>query len=193
MSGDINSENPEPVVKNELTILPVNTREFEANGKKYYVEDDLSITRYKAFQRYELELGISLNFEQLVNQLHDCFRLLNEQEWAQTAVLIYKLIEGTVPLGEKKPYALYVAALFINSADEKRDEWNETQAKEKLDDWKDIGVNFFLGLALSKCRGFKENILKTSQMLEELTVGKISLEKMERTEHLNDFLSSTGN
>lgn len=191
MSGDTTSENANEPVKNELTILPVTTREFEAGGKKYYVEDDLSIARYQAFQRYELELGMSLTFQQLIEQLQDCFRILNNQEWAEAAVMIYKLIEGAVPLGEKKATALYVAALFINSAGEDRAAWSETMAKEKIDDWKNIGVNFFLGLALSKCKGFKENIVKTSQILEGMTVGKISLERMEKKQELDDFLNST--
>lgn len=154
-----------------LRSFEANTKVFHAGGHTYHVEDNLSIERYKHFQRLEIELGFSLSFSDLFGKLREAYEKQNNQKFADVSVLLYNLLEGSVQISEKKPVALYVATLFINRSDEDRTVWSKVIADQKLEDWRDIDANFFLITALSRVNGFRETIREISQMIE--TVGVI--------------------
>lgn len=166
---------------NPLRVIPDNAKEFQANGHNYYVEDRLSIERYKNFQRMEIELGYGIRFSELADKIRQAYDLLNERKDADAAVLLYTIMEGSVEIGEKRSISLYVATLFINRADEDRNVWNTTLAEEKLKDWSNIDVNFFLIVALSKVRNFSNSFKEISQLME--SVGSL---KSKMTESIFD-------
>ncbi|CAG5001958.1 hypothetical protein DYBT9275_02775 [Dyadobacter sp. CECT 9275] len=170
MSVDTANENTEPVAG--LIQIPHTAKSFEAGGHTYHVEDSLSIERYKAFQRMEIELGYGYNFSALTDKLQLAYQYQNERKFADVSVILYQLIEGAVAISEKKPTALYVATLFINRSDEDRTVWSRTIAEEKLKDWNNIDANFFLIVALSRVRNFGKSLNEISQLLE--SVGAIN-------------------
>jgi len=170
---------------NQLKELPYNQKVFQAAGHTYYVEDKLSIHRYRLFQRMEIELGFGMKFSELANKIQKAYDLANQSKLGDVAVLLHSVIEGSVFIAEKEITALYVATLFINRADEDRKGWTPTLAKEKLKDWEDEGieVNFFLVTALSKVGNFAETLKEISQMIER--VGQIK--QTEPTLDLSDL------
>lgn len=180
MSDNLTGETAKPT--NPLISLPNNTRQFQASGHTYFVEDALSIERYKAFQRMEIELGYTLSFSDLANKIKKAYDLHNDSKFADAAVLLWNIMEGAAAISEKKPISLYVATLFINRSDEDRTVWSKTLAEEKLKDWSNIEVNFFLIVALSKVRGFSQSLQEISEMME--TVGSL---KNQMTENLSDL------
>lgn len=162
-----------------LRSFEATTKSFVAGGHTYYVEDGLSIERYKHFQRLEIELGFSLSFSDLFHKLKEAYEKQNQSKFADVSVLLYNLLEGSVAISEKKPVALYVATLFINRSDEDRTVWNKALADSKLNDWRDIEANFFLITALSKVNGFKQSIREISQMIETVGVVKERADEQE--------------
>lgn len=177
MSVDPNSEAVEPTTP--LISLPPTTKKFTAGGHTYFVEDSLSLERYKAFQRMELELGYGLSFSSLHEKISTAYGLLNENKLADAAVLLYSVMEGAVNLSEKKPIGLWVSTLFVNRSDEDRTTWSKTIAEEKLEHWKDIEANFFLIVALSKVSNFTNSLREISKVLE--TVGGLKDQMIDDT------------
>lgn len=169
MLGNTDNESALPAAA--LIEIPYNSKKFEANGHTYYVEDSLSIERYKAFQKMEIELGMTYNFSVLVDKLKTAFELQNKQKFAEVSVLIYQLMEGAVLINEKTPTAMYVTTLFVNRSDENRTTWSKSLAEEKFKDWENINANFFLVLALHKLQNFKSAISKISELMQ--TVGQV--------------------
>lgn len=157
-----------------LIQLPVTTKKFQASGQDYYVEDTISIERYKTFQRLEIELGYGIDFATLQEKLTSAYKLQNESKFADVSVMLYSLIEGSVIIGDKTPMGLYVATLFVNKANEDRTEWSMALADEKLADWKQIDAAFFLRLAVGKQRNFKQSLMSALELIEKVSPLKTS-------------------
>lgn len=164
----------EEIASSPLRVIPFTQRTFKAGGHTYFVEEALSIERYKHFQRMEIELGFSMKFSEMIAKMHKAYNLANESKLADVSVLLHGILEGATFIGEKKPIALYVATLFINKSDEDRGTWSQTLAEEKLADWngrdgeKGIDINFFLAVALSKVENFDRIWIELSETLDRL-------------------------
>lgn len=169
-----------------IVDLPLNTTVFEAEGVKYYVEDFIAVGRYKAYQKMEMELGFTINFSGLAGNLVSAFSALNERRDADAAVILKQIMDGVTLYQEKKPIALYVATLFINTEKEDRSEWSLKEAEIKIDHWKNINANFFLGLALGRVRDFPAKYNQIAQMLSRVS------EVRERMENLTEDSNSDG-
>lgn len=180
MSVDSNSldNSPEDEPVNAIVQLnPQTTKTFEAGGKKYYVELlTLSAGRYKHFQKMELELGFSINFPGLVDKLKEAYTALNARRDADAAVTIMQTLDGCRLFNEdRQAISLYVATLFINTADEDRSKWSKSLADQKIEDWSNIDANFFLSLALAQVRQFPEKYKELSEMLTRVSAVKSSI------------------
>ena len=181
MSEHTDSQNTEQgaELNNQLRQLPFNTKEFEACGYRWYVEESLSINRYKSFQKMEIELGFTVNFSKLFERVQSAFFLLNERKDAEAAVVLHSIMEGVSSVSEKKSISLYVATLFINRADENRGEWSESIAKEKLNIWGEANIEagFFLVVALNRVQNFNQHLKEVAAMMEKLeTIKELTTE-----------------
>lgn len=174
MSVDPNGvdNSAESEITNPIIFLPDGTKSFEAGGHKYFVENNITLARYKKYQRMEIEMGFNLNFSGLVDGLMTAYNSLNERRDADAAVAIKELLDGVRLFNEDRAnVASYVATLFINRADEDRAEWSKTLADEKLEHWKNIDANFFLSWALVLVREFPKKYREIAAMLTR--VGEI--------------------
>lgn len=180
MSVDPNSEAVEQPTT-PLRKLPYTSKKFEAGGHTYFVEDNLSIERYKHFQKMEIELGFTGRFSKFIESIKEAYEHLNNSKIADASVLLMKILEGAIAIDEKTPIALWVATLFINRSDEDRTAWNQALAETKLNDWADIETDFFLIIALSRVESFNKNLKEISDLIQ--TVGSLR-EKMR--EHIED-------
>lgn len=176
MPLDTDSMDDSPV--NELIDLPAGTKSFDAGGVRYSVIDDISVGRYKSYQKMEMELGFTLSFSRIVDGLLIAYNALNERRDADAAVSIKQLLEGVTLIKEKKPIALYVATLFINRPGEDLSEWSITLAEEKLEHWKNINANFFLGSALSLVRSFPERYNEIARIMTRVSDVKERMETL---------------
>lgn len=126
---------------------------FNANGKKYTIEDALSIARAIEASKLELEMfDVSVN--NIKNTLAQAYRDLNGDnpektiKYADAAVKIHNLI-SRVDKGfklEENPVLRY-AALFVNYENEDRRTISEESIRNKIQDWNEEGIEasgFFL-------------------------------------------------
>lgn len=173
-----------------VVSLDPNTAEFTANGTTYFVSKEierLTIARYERYEQFNIELGFSLSFDSLFAAIKkaatDVFTGDHE-----TAYIELKNIErGIATISSKRnSIALYMCTLFINKAGEDLSDWSPEQADEKITDWEreNIGVGFFLGVALSMVEGYKtafNSILADYSALSQLSQ---SLTNQSQTENL---------
>lgn len=142
---------------NLKTIEPKIGFSFQANGKKYIIEDKLSIARAIEAGKIELEM-FDTSVNSIKNTLILAYNDLNANnadktvKFADAAVKIHNLV-NRIDKGfklEENPVLRYVA-LFVNYENEDRRTISESLIKEKITDWNEEGIEssgFFL-LALN--------------------------------------------
>lgn len=155
----------------ELKKLNPEARSFEANGKTYFIESSLSISRFHQYQIYEKEAGFSITFNTLVNELKEVYNLLNTMKVADASVRINNVLVGTSKLAEKESVLLKICALFMNTAEEDRGEINDDMISAKIQDWQDeYEVEGFFSRALNTVNGFFKHYAEMHQIISQ--VGK---------------------
>src|SRR5690606_28437853 len=127
------------------TIEPNVGYTFEANGKKYILENKLSIARAIEAGKIELEI-YDLNQRVIKNTLISAYNDLNGNnpektvKFADAAQKIGRLVnklEAGVKM-EDNPVFRY-AALYINQENEDRRTITEELINEKIKDWNEAG------------------------------------------------------
>lgn len=134
------------IMKTLNTIEPNVGYTFEANGKKYIIEDKLSIARAVEAGKIELEM-----FDTSVNSIKNTLILAYNDLNGSNAEKTVKFADAAMKLGallEKLNGDLKIeddlifryAALMINTHDEDRRFITPEAIKEKLNDWKAEGL-----------------------------------------------------
>lgn len=155
----------------KLKKLDLSKPYFEANGKKYLIETNLSIARFCEFQILEQEVGYSLTFRKLFDNLKELWELMNASKFVESSIKLDNLMRGIAKMEEKEPAVLKLCSLFINTENENRSEWNDDLATQKIEDWKAEGyeVDGFFQLALNFIDGFLPTYHKVTQSISEET------------------------
>jgi len=144
----------------EVKKLIVKDKQFEANGKTFFVSDRISINRYIEYQKTMPLLTFGTNFEEMFKQLKHAYNLLNKQNFADSAVVIHNILSNVAKVEEQSRIhpALKMAAMFINTKDEDVSVYDEEITKQKIYDWTVEGydISDFFTLALNSINGFRE-------------------------------------
>lgn len=128
------------------TKIDPNKDWFIANGRKYYIQDYLTMGRLKHYKRmlhilaFGAEVGDHLKFVDFV---------INQMSGPVTFLATHKLLENAFNV--KEAYKSFIhddidpwfrfGALFVNREGENVAEWNETVVKSKIDDWIKEGID----------------------------------------------------
>ena len=144
--------NPTTVLKR----IDINSGEFEANGKTYYIESGLSVKRFCEFQILEKELAMGMSVQKVYETLGIIGQLLNQIRFKDAAVQLDKILHGMAKLPEKEPVVFKICTLFLNTKDENRADWGNDLVVSKMNDWKaeGIDVNDFFTLAFNLVPGY---------------------------------------
>lgn len=146
---------------------------FNANGKKYIVEDKLSIARAIEASKIELEL-FDLSVGSIKSGLINAYNDLNGTnpdktvKFADAAIKIHNLV-NRFDKGfklEENPILRY-ASLFINQEGEDRRTISNDVINEKIKDWLEEGIEssgFFL-LVLSVLPSAKKEFAKLTESI----------------------------
>lgn len=126
---------------------------FTANGKKYYIETTLSYARWMEYEKLQVEIGFGLQISTMFDKLKECYQLLNENRFADSAVFIRDMMTGVANnIDSRTPTVLQMCALFINHENEDRRVYDNKLMDNKIQDWIDEGISmqsfFLLGLNL---------------------------------------------
>lgn len=134
------------------------SKTFEANGHKYVIESSLSIERYIAFQKIEVEFAYGVGFLGVYQGINKGIEYLNGQKWVDAAVTLSNVRDSIGQLDKKRVPALDMCGLFINRVDEDRRVITDQMLLDKQDDWEKEGIpaDFFLTIAVNLVRGYKE-------------------------------------
>lgn len=163
----------------QLKTIDVKTKEFTANGKKYYIMDKISAERYKEYEKLVPVLTFGIGFNEIYSNLMKLWENLNKQNFADSAVICHNIMKGISTIDDPKRVhpAHMMAALVINREGEDVRGYDEQLMKDKIQDWIVEGYDMmsFFGLSLSSIHGFKETLLKYTQ--ENLTILETELKK----------------
>lgn len=145
--------------------LEPNTKEFIANGTKYYIaKNTLTINRFVYYQILEKEAGFGISFEDLYKAIDENIEYIKNissqdikvNHLLDILVKLTNIKNGIQILDKKEPPILKLCTLFINTKDEDTSIWSDELCTKKINDWKieGIDINFFFGLALNSINGF---------------------------------------
>lgn len=137
---------------------------FEANGNKYYIHKSLTVDRYKAFQKMQIEAGFGVGFASVYDGMVKAYSLLNKQAFADAAVLIHNMINSIKGLDEREHPAIVMCALFINREGENVNVVDDGVIMAKIEDWKAEGIpaDFFFGY----CQNLIQDYMRALKELE---------------------------
>lgn len=133
----------------ELRIIDFSQKHFECDGRKFYVKDSLSFTRYRELQKLNLEFGYSATFHDIFKHIKEAWDCLNASHQAEAAVVLHNIMYGVVSLEDNKyDAALRLCALFIDEEGEDPTVYDEGKMREKIDCWgKELDTLPFFHLA----------------------------------------------
>ena len=152
-----------------VTRLDVNTKEFVANGTKYFIErpeDGFCLKRLQLYERYNIQFRTGVSGKDIYDFLANQIPMhVNNADLNSIAVKAYNIAENLRKLDEKYPIAYWFCTLFINTEDEDRTTYDQKLAEQKVKDWENEGIdtNFFLKLSISLLNGFKEDLMNALQ------------------------------
>lgn len=150
----------------ELKKLNPEARSFEANGKTYFIESNLSIARFHQYQILEKEAGFSVTFKTLISELKSIYDLLNNVKIADASVRLNNVIVGTAKLQEKENVLFKMCALFMNLEDEDRGEITDDMISAKIADWQnEYESEGFFSRALNTVNGYFKHYAEMRQII----------------------------
>jgi hypothetical protein len=143
----------------KLKELKFGVNTFEANGRKYFVEPQISSERFAKMQELEIELSFGFNYEHHFKNLRKLEENLNKSNFVDSAVLVRNMLTSIADIEERKHPVMWYCACFINREDEDRRGIDEKIFQDKIDDWNTEGIDYhsFFRLAINMVRGLKEN------------------------------------
>jgi len=149
----------------------LNEGEFVANGKKYFLEPEISIERYKMMNKLELEIGYSTTFKKHYKGLNDLYALLNNMKLVDASIKLRDVMESMNRMDDQNNHhpILKYCTLILNTKDEDRRAVDEKVMAEKIEDWEKSGIpiSCFFVVVLHSVNGllesYKEIIQKTFQ------------------------------
>lgn len=169
------------------SIKPETGHTFEANGKKYIIEDKLSIARSIEASKLEIEL-FDLSTSEIKNTLIAAYNDLNGNnkekivKFADAAIKIHNLVNRFQKnmKFEELPVLRY-CALYINEEKEDRRTISKEQIDTKINDWQAGGLDLmgFLMLVLNVLPSVRKDYIRFIQDISEKSEKKEKEKKAE--------------
>jgi hypothetical protein len=139
---------------------------FKANGNEYVIEGSLSFDRLEMYEQLEVELGLGLRLQTVLEKLDEQKACYDDGRHADAIIVNHELRTSAYHKMEGKTNTAFdMCALFINRVDEDRRYINRDMIKAKVHDWKEEGyaVNDFFQFAISSIPGYINAYGKHSQ------------------------------
>lgn len=150
----------------KLISLSSEVTQFEANGVTYYVESQLSIARYRMFQRFQREIVTGISHIELIELLKtNCENVNGFIRGKDTLGQLYadniNALNQANNLEAKEPFEVWISTLFCNTQDEDRRKFEIPVMQEKIRNWEEAGIDmdFFISCA-EDCCGLPRGSLK---------------------------------
>jgi hypothetical protein len=146
---------------------------FEADGRKFYLTETLTIERFIEYEKLQNSMGFNLTFKQIFDSLNDVYRLINANKILDGGIKLYNLMNGIAERVDGKIHpALEICALFVVEEDEDISKYDGALAKSKIEAWKKEGyaMQDFFTLAVNLVEGFTESYRDFTENISKLAV-----------------------
>lgn len=162
----------------EPRSVDFNKKFFEANGKRYFICDKISINRWKEYEKLMPRLTYGLDFDTMNKQHTKAYAALNDKKFADAAVILHNLMSGIKDANDDSRVhpGLLMAALLINYEGEDAGIYDLQIQLKKIKDWEAEGLDIlgFFAFALASINGFRETYLSYIQSQAESLSEKTS-------------------
>ena len=140
---------------------------FEANGNKYRIMKSIPLGRFEAFDILQTEASYGITIQTIVQEDATVLEFLNKQKFIEAGNIIINRVQrlnGKITK-EKTDATLKLCTIFIVREDEDVKLWDETIAREKIEDWIAEGIDStsFFQLAFSSLNIFTDILNQSSQ------------------------------
>lgn len=162
----MNEKTEKELFVNEPRSITLKDRYFDANGKKYYIANGISIDRWKQYEKLQPRLTYGLTFKQIDANISKAMMLLNKPapEPGNAYVVLHNIRKGMENADDEKNVhpALEMCTLVMNYEGEDVGVYNEGIALEKINDWTKEGLNIlsFFAWAMNSIDGFRETYIE---------------------------------
>lgn len=153
---------------------------FEANGKKYFLEPQISIERFRKMNEFEIELSFATTFKKHYAGLNELKTILNEARFVDGAVKLNDIMLGMHKILDKNNHhpILKYCALILNTDEEDRRAFDEKIMADKIEDWQEAGIpiSVFFQVALHTVNGLHPSLKDVFHSTSEETPKKKTME-----------------
>lgn len=129
--------------------IQLDTNSFKGiSGASYVIYPSLTVKRFEVFERMQVELEHNTTMSAFKSELAASYSLFNQAKFADGAAKLNNLLNAVERITNKQPHPiLMMCSLFICTPEEDQSKWTEAEAQEKIEDWADIDIAFFLACA----------------------------------------------
>lgn len=121
---------------------------FEGKKHTYKILKTLPTCRFKELPLVEYEMSFGVDVGSLTKWAGSAFNSLNSKEnWASVSVDLYKLQEALKGIEKREPAIFKFIDLYTVREDEALSSFGGSVLKDKIEDWSDIDIGFFLAIA----------------------------------------------
>lgn len=168
----------------KLKTIKWNEQSFIANGKRYFLEKELSIQRsvFAESAKIELESGLRLGkYTEDWKKIWDMMNAPDKSHFADIAVVVHDHLRSFNNFLQDIPPVIKLCACFINADGEDRRFINEDMVNAKAEDWIEEGLSMrsFFHLALSFLAAEAEDLKSITDHISQLKETIIAMEEKE--------------
>jgi hypothetical protein len=179
---------------NELKRLDTAANSFEASEIKYLILPSLTIERFRQFEKLQITLGWNADYQTLATGIRKAYDSLQTMKVADASVTLSNLLGGIARKTDGREHeVLLLCSLFVVREGENISEWSETEATEKIADWKRGGYDVadFFDLAWRLVKDFTARLSdgSTNSSDEAAAPIQVQLEELRQLDNttLTDF------
>lgn len=145
--------------------IDLSIKEFIANGKRYFIEDQISLDRLIKMELIEVELGYGHSLSEIMATQVAAMNDINKQQQGEAYIKLYNNVRSMEHMQQRMPYILRFCALIINEENEDRKVITEDMINNKISDWRKEGLKPepFFTITAKSSPGFLELYKKLTQ------------------------------
>jgi hypothetical protein len=149
--------------------IDISVKEFIANGKRYFIEDHISLDRLIKMELIEVELGYGRSLSEIMATQVAAMNDINKQQQGEAYIKLYNNVRSMEQMQQRMPYVLRFCALIINEENEDRKVITEDMINNKISDWRKEGLKPepFFTITAKSSPGFLELYKKLTQNISQ--------------------------
>jgi hypothetical protein len=161
-------------MEHALELSP-DAKQFEANGVIYTLDENMTIARYRLFERYRMEVGFGTTVSSIFGEITEAIQLLDRGFQGELVVShatykLHNLLFGIKNGEEKYGPAIWMCALFFNAPGEDVRQFDPELMKVKVQNWEEAGISarFFIYKACSMIADYSRIYEETTRLFSDL-------------------------